>query len=468
MRIKISFSKGKTKKVKRLANHNQELQEILGYSERIIPIADVRKSSGPVALFEEIRQHACAVHNALKRHWKCPDQVCRPHRAYLNPQAGAKSAHLNLLFVLEGKQGSSLQPMKQEVVIQPAKCGSGVNPKSTPLSYVEQSSSFTVVQERFENIKNTKEASGFGKIFSKGSKASPTSKRGKQTRFEIPTLTITFDEQSPLHNSKSMVGSADIKHPSPQRPVNLCSSLRGCQDNSVGVISDEFDREFRLSKSSGHGAGITIPDTATLVPLPDLLDAHHRTSIEIARQRRFGMAVNIASALLQIQMSPWVSNKWSKYEFYFLADSQSVYSDRVYVSQTFVSGETAPLGPLPNKPSDFTPMFEDDGRACLFTVGVIILELIFGCNIESCKFRHLYYGPNNQPNDQTDVCTAKKWAKQVLGECGGEIDDVVQRCLNCSFDPKPCFKDKTFREAVYKNVIKPLADYSKIWPVVVP
>ena len=213
---------------------------------------------------------------------------------------------------------------------------------------------------------------------------------------------------------------------------------------------------------------MTIPNTARLTPVPELLDAYQRDDIELARQRRFGMAVHIASALLQTQMSPWLSNRWSKYELYFLADSQTIYSDHPYVSQTFVPDLTDPPEPLRNKPSNLLPIFEDDSRACLFTVGVIILELIFGCNIESCKFRHFYYGSNNQPNDQTDVSTARRWAQQVLGECGAEIADVVRRCLDCSFGPKPSFKDKSFREAVYDGVIRPLTDYSKIWPVTVP
>ena len=117
--------------------------------------------------------------------------------------------------------------------------------------------------------------------------------------------------------------------------------------------------------------------------------------------------------------------------------------------------------------SPFHPS-EEEVRACLFTVGVIILELIFGQNIESCSFRHHYYGVDNQPTDQTDTSTARKWATKVLGECGAEIADVVRRCLDCSFGPRPNFQDTRFMEAVYENVIKPLADYLKPWQGVMP
>jgi hypothetical protein len=182
------------------------------------------------------------------------------------------------------------------------------------------------------------------------------------------------------------------------------------------------------------------------------------------------MAVHIASALLQIQASPWLSTRWSKHDFYFLVDPDNLYSSYPYVTQTFASGTTEPPPQTTNAHTPPSPQSasEEDIRASLFTIGVIILELIFGHNIESCSFRRRYYGADDQPNDQTDLCTARTWARKVLGECGAEIDDVVRRCLDCSFGPKPRFEDKTFREAVYKGVVRPLADYLKTWEPSMP
>ena len=75
----------------------------------------------------------------------------------------------------------------------------------------------------------------------------------------------------------------------------------------------------------------------------------------------------------------------------------------------------------------------------------MLLELIFGQNIESCPLRRHYYGVDNKPNDQTDICTARKWSTKVLGECGPEIADVVRRCLDCSFGPRPNLVDRRFQ-----------------------
>lgn len=150
--------------------------EVLNYSERVIPIPNARKTSGPVALFEGIRQHASKMHDVLKRHWKCPDQVCQPHQPYLDLRAGPTSAHINVFFVVMGETGSSFQPMKEGVVIQPAKHNTAAERIRTPLSYVVQASSFTATQERHECINHsTKESSGFSKKFSKDLRNKPSS-----------------------------------------------------------------------------------------------------------------------------------------------------------------------------------------------------------------------------------------------------------------------------------------------------
>ena len=477
-RFQFSFSKGKTKKVKTLATRNQELQEILGYSERVIPIADKRKTSGPVALFDKMCQHACAMHNALVRSWKCSNRTCRTHQANLCLQAETKTMSFNVIFVLDDEQESLPEPRKQEVTIRPVKEDATAPLAPTEqFTHVQQAESFTAIQESFKDTKSNKDMPGFTRLLSKapirtqpvlsygkGNILSSLSKGGKQVRSATPTPAIIIGQEQAQNLEIAPPASSNV--PS-QRIANLCSSLRNCPDPNLGIIVDEFDRQFQLLGPGNSNPASVAPKSARLIPLPKILDAYYQASMEIARHRRFEMAVHIASALLHIHTSPWLSSRWSKHQFFFLADAQNLYSDYPYVSQMFMPSVTDPrmaensLNPPPSIP-------EEETRACLFTVGVIILELVFGHNIEACSFRHLYYGSDNQPNDQTEVCTARKWSQKVLGECGIEIADVVRRCLDCSFGPRPDLKDKRFREAVYDGVIRPLADHLKIWQVTMP
>ena len=469
-RLQISFSKGKAKKVKKLATHNQELDEILGYSERIVPIASKRKSSGPVALFEKMCQHACAMHNALARNWKCSGGSCQSHQANLCLRAEIQTISFNVLFIVEYERGSISQTKRQEVIIEPLH-KIAVPPSPTEQSsHVQQAKSFTAIQDCFRDMNTNKKDLRVRKLFSKApdNKQLPAlpprngraaSKGRKQARFatHIPAITIGQDQGDSLEAIPSASGGA----PS-HRIANICSSLQNGSTQDLGIIIDEFDRQFQVFKPDVSSPLTVAPDTVRPTPLPEILDAYHQARFDITRQRRFEMAVQIVSALLQIHTSPWLSNRWSKDQLLFLADSHNLYSDYPYVSQTFVPNVTD--APMTNQSFHSPPSTaEEDTRASLFTIGVIILELIFGHNIEACSFRHVYYGSNNQPNDQTDVCTARRWAQKVLGECGADIADVVRRCLDCSFGPRPDLKDRRFREAVYDGVIRPLADRLKTW-----
>jgi hypothetical protein len=98
---------------------------------------------------------------------------------------------------------------------------------------------------------------------------------------------------------------------------------------------------------------------------------------------------------------------------------------------------------------------------------VLLLELIFGHSLEDCRFRREYYDHSNQPNEQTDACTARRWAQGLLGESGANVADAVRRCLDCSFGPRPDLGDARFRGEVYAGVVRPLAEYAGAWPAVV-
>ena len=474
-RLQISFSKGKTRKVRKLASRNQELQEILGYSERIIPIAESRRRSDPVALFEKVYEYACAMHNALARNWKCSSRTCRTHQASLCLRSEVKTVSFNVLFVLEHEQDSLPKPRKQEVTIKPIIGDAASLTPTEQLSYVQQATAFTAVQESFKDMTPSSKRSSFNKLLLRAPKSkepSPSpdnggvsSKDRKQAHFATrpPTITISpaqSDFIDPIPSASSNVPS--------QRITDLCSSLQQDRPNSnLGVLIDESDRQFQVVKPTKASPTTVAPVSARLVTLPEILDAYHETSIDIARHRRFEMAVHIASALLQIYRSPWLAGKWSKDQFFFLVDGNKLYSDYPYVSRMFMlKNKNPPTIDDSLEPPSSAP--EEDARESLFTVGVMILELIFGHNIEACSFRHLYYGSDNLPNDQTNVSTARKWSQKVLGECGVEIADVVRRCLDCSFGPRPNLKDKRFKEAVYEGVIKPLADHLKIWQVAIP
>jgi hypothetical protein len=276
-----------------------------------------------------------------------------------------------------------LDAIKQELIIQPANNSIAASQATTAqISYVQQAASFTTLQKHMEDTKPKKRQPSFKRLLSKVSKgigsgnANIPVKLEKQARFATPTPAITVTQHEHVENlSPTSTNSNDM---SVHCITELCSSLRNCQEPCIGIILDESDCQFQLSKPLSPGPVATAPDTARLVPLPELLDAYRRAEIAITRQNRFEMAFHIASALLQTHLSPWLTTKWSKHDLYFLADSHNLYSNEPYVSQTFTSNIPDAPAPTTNSPiATSTSISEEDSRFSLFTVGVIVLELIF-------------------------------------------------------------------------------------------
>ncbi|KAK4041662.1 hypothetical protein C8A01DRAFT_45203 [Parachaetomium inaequale] len=490
-RMRISFSKGKHKKIRKLAACNQELQEILGYSERIVPIADKRKSSEPVRMFERIRQHACGVYNALKRHWRC-DRSCQPddHKAHLSLGAAAVSVSLDVIFILGDGNPDDSRPPWQQIQIVPTETAHAA--VSTDVSHVQQSALLASVQQtliqqdaaaRKQNLTSTLPLS-----LQSMRSSLKTSLRGAGTRPSLRTdKTVQFDTQvvsvtSSLSTSCATPVNIDPQ-PEPQPISDLCHFLAHNEHKS-GVLQSDTDRHFRMHKLPKDPEA-SAADRVQLVPLSELMKAYYHGLIDISRQRRFEMATHVASALLQTHTSPWLAERWSKTDVYFLVNTESgslrstypLFSRSFYpvpCSTPNVEGDPADNNTNNNNPQTTVhnpggqpPNEEERTRTSLFTVGILLLELIFGHALEDCRFRREYYGSNNQPNEQTDACTARRWARGLLGESGAEVADAVRRCLDCSFGPRPDLGDARFCEGVYEGVVRPLAEYAGAWPAVV-
>ena len=190
--------------------------------------------------------------------------------------------------------------------------------------------------------------------------------------------------------------------------------------------------------------------------LSDILSAARSGTFEFARQDRFEVAAQIVAAVLQLQVSPWLSSEWSSTGIFFQADASTPFKSK----QPLVKGNFLSVNHQ-RRTEDFTcsAFSEEDNRRSLFSLGVVVLELILGSPLGECTFRKDYLAPNGVPNDETDARTARKWAQKVLPECGVEIADVVRRCLDCSFRRRPDLSDRKFRETVFAGVVTPLCNF---------
>jgi hypothetical protein len=199
-----------------------------------------------------------------------------------------------------------------------------------------------------------------------------------------------------------------------------------------------------------------LHENCKTITLEELLSAPTSPSSdmeEMNRQQRFILANILAFTVLQLQTTPWLSSTWNKRDVVFLYPSSppGPLLSRPYISKVFPS--TTPA----------TAASATDCKQCLFRFGIVLLELTFNQRLETLPIREKYPGPNGVPNEYTDLCTAKEWHHKVEGECGEGLAEVIRRCIDCSFGPKPDWNSEEFAEAYYRNVVEPLRELLRQW-----
>lgn len=499
-RLQISFSKGKHRKVKKLAEHNKELEDILGYSERIIPISDKRKTPEPVTHLENLRKHAFAIHRTLSKQWRC-QRSGHVHSAHLSLRAEEAVISSNVIFKTETLPQPRDTGCTQEVVIRPNDIL--YPPSLIDVSNVHQADQITTVQNRMIHQESVSRAQpGLRNRFLKrlharmsavrlpsvrhrASPSGPVKNKAEvgvitsKTSSTASTSSTIFERIEKASEKSAPLGEiAQVEHATslirekataPGPIDDLCAFLTE-RNRAAGTLDDDDShRTFTFSKVSDEQKK-QVTGKSRPYSFCELLDAHYQMKINISRQGRFEIAKHIASALLQTHLSPWLSPKWTKNDFFFFVDMESYSISTIYpsVCREFPTGPDTTIQGDTDYDAAAQQGNEEETRARLFTLGVMILELMFGHPIEACQFRREYLGADGRPNDQTDISTARRWSRGVLGESGPDVSDVVRRCLDCSFGPQPSFADGRFREAVYAGVILPLTNYTKLWPEVMP
>lgn len=188
-------------------------------------------------------------------------------------------------------------------------------------------------------------------------------------------------------------------------------------------------------------------------------DATSGTMKPMSRQDRFTIAVTLASSLLQLHSTPWLTEQWSKSDIVL---PTNIPQQRV-LPKPLLQAKFHSSAASNSSQGGSTANARFNAKKALSSLGIMLLELCFGKTIEDHPLRPQFFGPNNTPNAFTNISTAKQWHEDVLGELGDDMSDAIRRCLDCSFAPKPNLDDKEFQEAVLDGVIMPLQDVLKVW-----
>ena len=457
-RIKYVLSKKKRDKlIGDLTATNEELQKLFTSSERLAPLRKRRRT--PIA-FKRIREQACGLYSVLVTGWRCQCMDTTPphqanlllekridtpnwHHTHKAKVADPSEAQLKVLFFLRTE--SRRLPLSWQET-------------ETRLIEAEEERILPLTSTNLEaftaalltNATNMFEASSPDYLH-------PFSKPPKEAKF--PQLMVQPPQSMISPTIPDLIEIAD-----------LCEAVRnahrGTCKGPLGFLRDTRDRRHAFYPSVQPPIFSENAETVTLATLlskstanngTNGMDPKGRISMTVSRLERYSIAVTLASSLLQLYDSPWIGETWSKHDIHFLVAAEGsprpILLDKPYLTRRFTSHS-----PQSSAISVCEPKGRNASTKSIQALGIMLLELCFGETIEDQPIRSKYLGPDGQPNDMTDFCTAQHWWQHdALGEGGPEYAEVIRRCLFCAFGPKSTnLEDDELRAAIYSEVVEPL------------
>ncbi|RSL93803.1 hypothetical protein CDV31_014566 [Fusarium ambrosium] len=243
----------------------------------------------------------------------------------------------------------------------------------------------------------------------------------------------TKSDKDPAPLDQPRVRFADIS--------NIVSDAHGEEiDNICSLARGEVERPFTGFLSASHETRILLQLSAASVSdsenfkvesLEEYLDSTPQ------RNQRLQVGLQLVQTVLTLGVTPWVPEKCTRMEVLLIRNLDTAgpapYISHESVPNTFKGKQRVERSV--------------QARATLFTVGVLLLELLFRKTLESLPLRNEFLGKVGVADYTADLCTAIQWQKQVEAEFGDRIADAIRRCVLCAFEPQPDLGDSAFIRA---------------------
>ncbi|KAF5541963.1 hypothetical protein FPHYL_11696 [Fusarium phyllophilum] len=213
---------------------------------------------------------------------------------------------------------------------------------------------------------------------SKSEKGSKYSGIIRRSLFKRWSSSSAVDSPQPPDSPLELETIAHEEHVTATRIMDLCEVIRQphlqVEDTCFGLIFNTL-----LTKGQAYDVYPIIPNTyrkscnRTMTSLNEVLDHNHRHMI-LSETDRLRLAVIIASNLLQLHGSPWMSAVIRSQDIYLIQSLDEPICERFFTLQTL---------PFANGPKDSEDVALTSMRnQSLFYLGVILIELAFGRSIE--------------------------------------------------------------------------------------
>ena len=173
---------------------------------------------------------------------------------------------------------------------------------------------------------------------------------------------------------------------------------------------------------------------------------------QIDPEDRIKLAVNLASSLLQYNLTPWLRKCWTKDAVHFFVQERSVSGidiEHPLINKQFSDQANEILTEMP----------ENDPELALMELGILLLEIWSMRTFESWLKSAGHLMDISQLQDRyTRLRYSIEWFQSLKGKLLPNYQKVVGICLRPSvFDLfQTSWEDDDFRMAVYREIVEPL------------
>jgi hypothetical protein len=276
-------------------------------------------------------------------------------------------------------------------------------------------------------------------------------KAGKAAR------TVRFDTSHDKANSSTITptDTSISTLSSSLRIEDLCKAIEGLHLNQsqanvcAGYLVDNLQRKqgiypCHLPTSQNN------QKQWSAYTLRQILTQPAGTGQKLALADTYKIALDLASSVLQLYQTPWLSNDWSDADVYFVhrpGTSLATAYQHPFIYRDLST--TTSQGSVTQLPVDSLIR-----NQVLFALGVVLIELLYGMPIEELQ----------TPQDaSSNSGIAWRVAERLIREqqielrSGIHYANAVRKCIRCDFDMAQWrLEDHDFQQAVYSGVVVPL------------
>ena len=234
---------------------------------------------------------------------------------------------------------------------------------------------------------------------------------------------------------------------------DLCRAMLSASEVScLGVLADGNRTCHRLSITNLPSG----KEPMQTVSLEDLL-----TQTQLERKERLILGLKLASSLLQLHSTPWLTETWGKIDVRFKRQkgSHSAFLSRPFFTKKFLPPNYQISD---SEPGNIT-LPHGIRNQSIFALGLILTELWFGKPVDQLR-ASTDLDSQNQANGLTDFATSIRLLKSIYSEAGEFYGDAVRRCIRCDFNQKhDDLEAAVLKEAVHDGVVAPLEEHLRFF-----